>query len=294
VSGEGEIAMILVTGATGNVGRELVPQLLAAGQAVRVLTRDPAKAAHLGDNVQKVSGDLDKPETLTSALDGTRAVYLVSRADQTADVVTAAKRVGVRHIVRQSTLEAGFDSPLGPGRWHREAELVVERSGLAWTHLRPTMMMVNTSAWWAPTIRTSQTVRFPGGDGRISPVDAHDIAATACAVLTQPGHEGHAYDVTGPQLLTIGEMVAIVSRILGQQIRYIDVPEAEAGEWMARSGAPPTMVSALMETLAGIRANRFAYVADTVARLTGSSGRTYETWCQEHVDAFRPPADPMP
>jgi (4-alkanoyl-5-oxo-2,5-dihydrofuran-3-yl)methyl phosphate reductase len=286
--------MILVSGATGNVGGELVPQLLAAGQKVRVLTRDHGKAAHLGTQVETVAGDMDKPQTLASALDGVRAVYLVARSDQVATMVTAARQAGVQHIVRQSTMEAGFDPPVGPGRWHRAAELATERSGLAWTHLRPTMMMVNTSDWWAPGIRTSRTVRFPGGLGRISPVDPRDIAATACAVLTQPGHHGRAYDVTGPQLLTIGEMVAILSRVLGQDIRYIDVPETEAGAWMAQSGAPPTVVAALLETLAGIRANKFAHIADTVARLTGHPGHTYQTWCQEHADAFQPPADQMP
>jgi hypothetical protein len=156
------------------------------------------------------------------------------------------------------------------------------------------MLMVNTSAWWAPGIRTSKTVRFPGGHGRISPVDPRNIAATACAVLTQPGHQGRAYDVTGPQLLTIAEMVAILSGVLGQDIRYLDVPETEAGAWMAQSGAPPTVVAALLETLAGIRANKFAYIADTVARLTGHPGRTYQTWCQEHADGFQPPTDQMP
>jgi uncharacterized protein YbjT (DUF2867 family) len=129
--------MILVSGATGNVGGELVPQLLAAGQKVRVLTRDHGKAAHLGTQVETVAGDLDKPQTLASALDGVRAVYLVARSDQVATMVTAARQAGVQHIVRQSTMEAGFDPPLGPGRWHRTAELTIERSGLAWTHLRP-------------------------------------------------------------------------------------------------------------------------------------------------------------
>ena len=279
--------MILVTGATGTVGSELVPRLLAAGQAVRVLTRDPAKTARFGNQVQVAAGDLDKPQTLAAAMDGVRAVYLISQAGQVGGVITTARQAGVRHIVRQSTMEAGFGPPPGPGRWHRDAELAIERSGLDWTHLRPAMMMPNTAAWWAPGIRATRTVRFPGGAGRLSPVDPRDVAATACAVLTQPSHHGHAYDVTGPQLLTIGDMVAIVASELSLDIQYIDVPEEEAGAAMAESGAPPALVAALVETLAGIRAGRFAYVAGTVARLTGHPGTTYQTWCHEHADAFQ-------
>jgi len=279
--------MILVTGATGNVGSDLVLRLLAAGQAVRVLTRDPARAARFGNQVQTATGDLDKPETLASAMDGVRAVYLLSQANQVDGAVTAAKRAGVRHIVRQSTMEAGFDPPLGPGRWHRDAELTIERSGLAWTHLRPTMMMTSTAVWWAPGIRASRMVRFPGGDGRLSPVDPRDIAAAACTVLTQPGHGGHAYDVTGPELLTIGEMVAVLAGVTGQNIQYVDMSETEIRDSMAASGAPPTLAIALAETLAGIRANRFAHVADTIARLTGAPGTTFLTWCQQHADAFQ-------
>src|SRR6266511_3878694 len=247
--------MILVTGATGNVGTHLVSRLLAAGQQVRVLVRDPAKVEHLGPDVERAQGDLDQADTLPPAMAGVRVVYLISDTSQVENVVAAAKEAGVAHIVRQSTIEAGATPPLGPGRWPREAELLIERSGLAWTHLRPTMMMVNTIQWWAGSIAAQGTVFFPGGDGRVSPVDPRDIAAVASAVLTQPAHAGHAYDVTGPQLLTIGEMV-------------------------------PTLAAALVETLGGLRSNRFAYVADTVERRTGHAGRTYEAWCREHVGAF--------
>jgi uncharacterized protein YbjT (DUF2867 family) len=281
--------MILVTGATGNVGTHLVPQLLAAGQQVRVLVRDPAKVEHLGPEVERAQGDLDKADTLPAAMAGVRAVYLISDTSQVENVVAAAKQAGVAHIVRQSTIEAGATPPLGPGRWHREAELLIERSGLAWTHLRPTMMMVNTIQWWAGSIAAQGTVFFPGGDGRVSPVDPRDIAAVASAVLIQPAHAGHAYDVTGPQLLTIGEMVATLSRVLDKPIRYVDVPEAVAGEWMTKAGMSPILAAALVETLGSLRSNRFAYVADTVERLTDHAGRTYEAWCREHATAFQGP-----
>jgi uncharacterized protein YbjT (DUF2867 family) len=251
--------MILVIGATGNVGRQLVPQLVDVGEKVRVLVRDPRKVEHLWAEVERIRGDLDEPDTLLPALAGVRAVYLIADTRQVENVVAAAKRASVEHIVRQSTIEAGAQPPLGPGVWHREAELLVERSGLAWTHLRPTMMMVNTIQWWAESIRAQGTVFFPGGDGRVSPVDPRDIAAVARVVLTQPGHASRAYEVTGPQLLTIGEMVATLSRVLGKPIRYVDVPEAVAGEWMAKAGMSPTLVAALVETLGSLRSNRFAY-----------------------------------
>jgi uncharacterized protein YbjT (DUF2867 family) len=149
------------------------------------------------------------------------------------------------------------------------------------------MMMVNTLQWWAESVRRQRTVFFPGGDGRVSPVDARDIAAVARSVLTQPGHEGRAYDVTGPELLTIGQMVDALSRVLGTPLQYVDVPEQASGEQMTKQGLSPTLVAALVETLGALRSSRFAYVADTVERLTGGRGRTYEAWCRENIDAFR-------
>src|SRR5262245_59678689 len=136
--------MILVTGATGNVGKELVPLLLEANQEVRVLVRDPERATGLDGRVRRATGDLDQLETLEPAMKGVRAVYLIAfEAHQIDNVIGAAKASGVDRIVRQSTIEAGSAVPLGPGRWHRAQEIMIEESGITWTHLRPTMMMVN-------------------------------------------------------------------------------------------------------------------------------------------------------
>lgn len=280
-------AVILVTGATGTVGMHLVPQLLEAGQRVRVLVRDPGRLARLGDRVDVAVGDLDAAETLADAMEDVRAVYLIAfETRQVSNVIAAAARAGVAAVVRQSTIEAGAEPPIGPGRWHREQESVVERSRLAWTHLRPTMMMSNTIQWWTESIHAQAAVFFAGGEGRVSPVDPADIAAAACAVLTQDGHTGNAYDVTGSELLTIPEMVQVLARVLGKPIRYVDMPEAAAAEGMRDAGLPEHVVGALVETLGSLRANRFAYVADTVERLTGRRPRSFEAWCRDHVDAF--------
>jgi uncharacterized protein YbjT (DUF2867 family) len=149
------------------------------------------------------------------------------------------------------------------------------------------MMMANTVQWWAESIRAERRVLFPGGEGRVSPVDARDIAAVARVILTNAGHQGRAYDVTGPKSLTIGDMVSILSRVLNIPIQYVDVPEAEAGVWMVeRLGFSPVLAAALVETLGALRASRFPDVADTVRRLTGRDGRSYEAWCRENAEAF--------
>lgn len=282
--------MILVVGATGTVGSRLVARLHATGHPIRVLVRDLDKVARLPAGISRVRGDLDRPETLPPALAGADTAYLISAAGQVPAFLAAAKDAGLRYVVRQSTLEAGVSPPYGPGVWHREAEQAIEGSGLAWAHIRPTMMMSNTVGWWAESIRTRATVFFPGGEGRVSPVHPDDVAAVAAVLLTDRGHAGQAYDVTGMELLTIGEMVATLARVLGRPVRYVDVPEQTAREWMTTSGMESRLATALAETMTALRANRFARVADTVPRLTGEPARGYEAWCRDHADLFSPAA----
>jgi len=278
--------MILVTGATGNVGKELVRQLLDKKAQVRVFVRNESKAAMLGDRAELALGDLDKPETLLPAMQGVECLYLVTAVtQQVTNLIEAARRAEVRYIVKQSTIEAGRS--LGPGKWHREQEKLIEASGLSWTFLRPTMMMVNTIEWWAPTIKSQNAVYFPGGKGSVSPVDPSDIAAVASTVLTQAGHEGKIYELTGPEVLTIQKMVQILARVLGKPICYLNVPAVMARIWMRRSGLSKHLVNGLMETLGALRRNEYAYVTDVVARVGEREARSYEAWCSDHIAAFQ-------
>lgn len=278
--------MILLSGATGNVGKHLVELLLAKGVKFRVLVRDSNKLAHLGDRVEIAVGDLDKPETLVAVMAGIDRLYLVTpETQQVIDLLEAARRAGVRHVVKQSTIEA--NRSLGPGRWHREQEEMIKASGLDWTFLRPTMMMVNVIEWWGATVRSRNAVYFPGGKGRVPPVDPRDVAAVACQVLTSPGHVGQTYELTGPEALTIGEMVSILGTVLGKRIRYVNVPASLAAIWMRRFGLPEYVVKGLIETIGALRRSEYAYITDTVEHISGGKPRSFEAWCHDHVAAFQ-------
>jgi uncharacterized protein YbjT (DUF2867 family) len=278
--------MILVSGATGNVGRHLVGQLLDKGAQVRALVRDEGKVAYLNNSVERAIGDLDEPETLTTAMRGIDRLYLVTPdTQQVINLLEASKRTGVKHVVKQSTIEA--DRSLGPGKWHREQEELIKASGLAWTFIRPTMMTVNTIEWWGATIKSQNAVYFPGGNGKVPAVDPLDVAAVASTVLTCPSHEGQIYEVTGPEVLTIGEMVQVLAKVLGKPLRYVNIPAFLAAIWLRRFGMSRELVKGLMETLGALRRNEYAYVTDVVERVGGVKPRTFEAWCRDHIAAFQ-------
>lgn len=278
--------MILVTGATGNVGKELVPHFIKDGVTVRVLVRDERKIIEWKNKVEIAIGDLDKLDTLTAAMQGIDQLFFVTPVTaQVENLLRAAKQAGVRHMVKQSTIEA--DRWLGPGKWHREQEELIKSMGFDWTILRPTMMMVNTIEWWSATIKTQNAVYFPGGKGKVPPVDPRDIAAVAHAVLTHSGHEGMIYELTGPETFTIGEMVQVLAKVLGKPLRYASIPAFLAAIWLRKFGMSRELVNALMETLRALRKNEYAYITDAIERITGSKPRTFEAWCDENAGSFR-------
>jgi uncharacterized protein YbjT (DUF2867 family) len=206
---------------------------------------------------------------------------------QDINVIEAAKKAGVQHIVKLSTLEA-TEHKIKVGQWHYEREELIRSSGLHWTFLRPGMFMSNSIQWWADSIKGQGSVFSPGGKkGKAAPVDPRDVARVAALALTQPGHHGQAYQLTGSELFTIGEMVQVISQVLGKPIQYVDIPPIAAKLFMLKTGMDKALVNALMEMLASLRRNEGAIVTDTVQRLTGHPPRTFAAWCREHVTAFQ-------
>ncbi|GGL05914.1 NAD(P)H-binding protein [Nocardia jinanensis] len=207
----------LVTGATGNIGRKVVDQLLARGATdIRALTVDPVKAA-LPAGVEAVRGYLRRPETLPAAFAGVDRMYLASVDGGVAEVVDMAGAAGVRHIV---------DLSGEPDSWWGEIAAAVEASGIAWTHLWPGDFMENTGMW-AQQIRETGAVREPDPDAGSTPIAMDDIAAVAAVALTEEGHLGRAYALTGPEKLSRVELVREIAGALGREIGFVRATRAE-------------------------------------------------------------------
>jgi uncharacterized protein YbjT (DUF2867 family) len=279
--------MLLVIGATGTIGTRLVTQLTNDGHRVRVLTRNAAKANKLGTEVEVIVGDLDEPGTLRPALAGVERFFLItSSTQQDRNAVTAAREAGVQHVVKISTQEAGWTPVEGHGHWHKEREELIRGSGLKWTFLRPSMYMT-FALTWSPSVRREHAIHVGGGTGKLPPVDPWDVAAVAKAALTSPsGHENVAYELTGPELLSFGDMAAILSKLVGHSVQHVDLSNAAQSEIFTKMGLPKYAADGLVETFSLVRAGRFAYLTQDVEKVTGHKPRSFETWAREHLAAF--------
>jgi (4-alkanoyl-5-oxo-2,5-dihydrofuran-3-yl)methyl phosphate reductase len=289
--GAEEGAMILVIGATGNVGSEVVRGIVAAGHEVRAFVRGGDGAAEkLPRGVEIARGDLAAPASIAAALEGVDKMYLLAplvpnMPELEAAAIGAAKNARVKHIVKHSNMGA----PEGAStlqRWHRAGEKLIESSGIPWTFVRPTGFMSNAFGW-AETIKTQGAVYSPGGTGKLSVVDPRDIAAVAVKALTERGHEGKAYDVTGPQALSTAEQVNTIAEVIGKPLRYIDVPEPAAREGMLKMGMPAPIVEAMIEFMRLVRAGDGAIVSNDVEKVTGRAPRTFAAWARENAAFFR-------
>ncbi|MCX4098720.1 NAD(P)H-binding protein [Nocardia sp. alder85J] len=282
--------MILVTGATGNVGSALVRALDRRGVEVRILVREPARAADLPARARRVVADLTDPATLPPAFEGVDAAFLMIpglAVAPAAAAVAAARRAGVRRLVLLSSFNVLGDPMPAMGRWHHERERIVRDSGISATILRPGGYMTNALEW-VTAIRAGQPVLDPSGPGRYAPIDPADIAAVAALALTEDGHDGAEYVLTGDETFTAAEQVAVLAAALGRVIpvRTAATPE-EAVRARYADGAPPALAEAILEGFTLMRADTTGLRTDTVATLLGRPPRTFADWCTRHAGRFR-------
>jgi uncharacterized protein YbjT (DUF2867 family) len=277
--------MILVTGASGTVGKEVVKALSASGARYRAGYR--TRPQNLPTGVDGVALDYDKPETIRPALQGIETVFLLSStvAPETA-VVDEAKRAGVKRVVKLSAYGAEKEE-FTFGRWHRAVEKHVEASGLAWTFLRPNNFMQNVLHYMAGTIRSKGEFYASAGDGAVATIDAADIGACAARVLTAPGHEGKAYALTGPAALTYAQFAEVLTRVLGKPVRYVPVSGEQYKQAAVSAGTPPAYADALVDLNRHIAEGRMSRVTSAVKDLTGRDPATFEHFARDHAAALR-------
>ncbi|MQY33174.1 NAD(P)H azoreductase [Streptomyces sp. RB17] len=272
--------MIVVTGATGNVGRALVDRLLAAGRPVRALTRDPQRAT-LPAGAEVVRFRPDDPAALFG---GATALFLYAQAG-TADLLAAARAHGVRHVVLLSSgiIQEGADETHPIHIMHATAEQQIRDSGLQWTFLRPNAFATN-ALQWAPQIRAGDTVRGVFANGLSAPIHEDDIAAVAERALLDGGHEGATHRLTGPEAITNAGQVAAIGTALGRELTFLETDPREAGPELFPH-VPPHMLQRLLQTFeetVGVPPE----ITDTVHKLTGTPARTFTQWARDHTEDF--------
>ena len=283
--------MILVTGATGTNGSEIVKLLAGQNVPVRAMVRNRNRASAVtAPNVEVVEGDFDRPETLLTALNGVDRAFLVTNSSEHAEAqqlafVKAAKQSGVAHIVKLSQWAASAYSPVRFLRYHAAVEAAIQASGMAYTFLRPNLFMQGLLNFQS-TITTQNAFYVAIGDAKVSAVDVRDIADVAVAALTETGHEGKIYDLTGPQALTHTEMAQYLTAAIGRQITFIDIPPDAMRDTLLGVGFPDWQAEGLMEDYAHYRRGEASVIASGVQDATGKPPRSFEAFAHDYGMMF--------
>jgi uncharacterized protein YbjT (DUF2867 family) len=280
---------VLVIGATGRIGRGVVDRLVDAGVPVRALTRRADGAAMLPAGVEVVTGDLTVPESLDAGLRGVGAVFLVWTAPPTtAPAVVERLALQPRRVVYLSsphqTAHPFFQQPNPMAVLHTGIERLIAAAGLESTIIRPGMFASNVVSWWATAIRAGGAVRWPYGAAETAPVDDRDVSAVAARTLSQEGHAGGDYVLTGPDSLSQAEQVSIIGDVLG---RPIDFEELSPDEFRRETeGSWPRPVVDMLLTAWGATMGRPAFITSTVSDILGSPPRSFRDWVADHAAAF--------
>jgi uncharacterized protein YbjT (DUF2867 family) len=283
------IKPVLVIGATGNIGRQLVTQLVQTGTPVRAMTRKPDKA-RMPPEVEVVRGDLTLPETLKEGLANVESVFLIWTAAQTA--AEAALKLIAKYARRLVFLSAPLKTPHpffqqpNPGRTLAiHLERLIEASGLEWTILRPGMFALNARHFWGPQVRAGNLVQWPYLSASTAPIHERDIARVAVRVLSEQHHGGMDYVLTGPQSLTQFEQISIIGTVIARRLRIEEISPDEA-QRTCLAELPAALRRTLLDAWAAA-IGLPAFVTSTVEDLTGIPARTFRDWVEDNVSEFR-------
>lgn len=281
--------LILVTGATGNVGSLLLQLFDARGVPARAAVRDPARAASLPGSVERTTFDFADPRTFHAALEGVDRVFLVrpphmAKAEAFGPFIDAMREAGVDQVVFLSLL--GVErNPFVP---HHGIEKRLRDSGLGWTMLRPGFYMQNLSTTHLADIRDRGEIVVPAGRGATSLIDARDIAQAALTVLTRPGHVGRSYSLTGPEALTYAQCARAISDATGRSVRYANPSSRAFAAHMRANGHPEEYVTVMRGIYLLAKLGMAGRITDDLALLTGREPTTFERFALDHADVFAP------
>jgi uncharacterized protein YbjT (DUF2867 family) len=291
---------ILVTGATGSVGSYVVRELQERGASVRAFVRDTGKAAKmlgdaLGENVELASGDFSDAASVRRALEGVEGVYLACANDPRqveyeTGVIDAAWEAGVRRIVKLSALGAGVGSPVAFWDWHGKIEEHLRVSGLPAVVLRPAFNMTNLLGS-AQGVRQAGSLFAPAGGARVAMIDPRDIAAVAAVALTEDGHDGKTYTLTGPEAITFERVAEELSAVAGRRIQFVSVPDEAARQSMIEQGLPEFVAGQIVAVFGFLRRGDQNRVTDAVRALTGHEPGGFAGFARDHAGLFRHAGD---
>ena len=280
--------MILITGASGNVGKEVLKQITQTGVQVRAAFQSVSKAAGTPSGVEIVSLDYNRAETLQTALKGVDRVFLVG--PPTAQLPALERKAmeviaqsDVRQVVNLSAM--GGREAIFP-RQHAESEDYIQSSGVPYTFLRPNGFMQNMVNYNAPTINTQNAFYGSEGDGRVSHIDIRDVAAVAVKALTEDGHVGKAYTLTGPEALSNKEIAQILSDELGREIRFINLPPMQLKEALLSAGVPEWNADALLDLQRFYREGKATTVTQDVEQILGRKPISFAQFFRDYRSAF--------
>ncbi|AGF52978.1 slr0317 [Synechocystis sp. PCC 6803] len=282
---------ILVTGATGSNGTEIVKRLAAKNVQVRAMVRDFDRAKKIAfPNVEVVEGNFDRPETLLEALAEVDRAFLLTNSTERAEAqqlafVDAARQNGVKHIVKLSQFAADAHSPVRFLRYHAAVEAAIQGSGMTYTFLRPNLFMQGLLNFQS-TITSQNAFYAAISDAKVSVVDVRDIADVAVVALTETEHEGKIYNLTGPQALTHAEMAEQLSAALNRQIAFVDIPSEVMRDQLLNIGMPPWQADGVIEDYAHYRRNEAAAVSSGIQDAIGKEPRSFNTFACDYAAMF--------